>query len=278
MIKISTTKLHVLSVVVFSVLSAWWLTLRLTSEPSGSSLEWFSATYGMMALFGAITGLSISRQWGGAKSLIGKAIMLFSLGLFAQEFGQISYSLYTLLFHKEIPYPSIGDVGYFGSVILYAWGVIILGRALAIKFSSKTYANNILAIILPLVLLGASYLEFLKGYDFSEMPLLVIALDFGYPLGQAFYLALAVLVFLLSRKYLGGAMRPVILALIIALAVQYAADFMFLYQTKNETWTTAGINDFTYLFSYLVMTTAIIRFKAVSDKIMSTGRDSEEAA
>lgn len=267
MTKVSTKTLHIISAVIFSSLAIWWIVLHTMSNVSETSLEWFSASYGIMALFGAILGLRISRQWGGAKSLIGKSILLFSLGLFAQEFGQISYSLYTLLFHKEIPYPSIGDVGYFGSVILYASGVVSLGRALAIKFSGKSYRSNLIAVFLPLVILGGSYFVFLRDYSFADTSALVAALDFGYPLGQAIYISLAALVFILSRKYLGGIMRPVILALIFALGIQYAADFMFLYQTRNETWVTGGINDLTYLFSYLVMTTALIRFKAVNDKI-----------
>lgn len=262
----------VVAVLLFLVLTGWWATLQLMPEPTDFMLELFSGTYGIMALFGAILGLSISRAWGGARSYVGRAILMFSLGLLAQEFGQISYSLYTLIFNQEIPYPSIGDIGYFGSVLLYIYGVWLLGRAIVIKFSFKSYGRKISALLLPLLVLASSYVIFLRNYELDWANPLVVFLDFGYPLGQAVYLSLALLVYVLSRRYLGGVMRPVVLFLLFALGVQYLSDFMFLYQTHNETWTTAGLNDYMYLVSYFVMTLALWRFKRVLDKI---GADSD---
>ena len=253
--------------IVFIAFSAWWVGLHTFLDPSDSTLEWFSGTYGVMALIGAAAGVIFSRSWGGFKSYIGRAMLIFSAGLLLQEFGQITYSLYTLWFHQEIPYPSIGDIGYFGSIFFYIYGVWVGGKAVGTKFSLRSYGNKLVAIIIPAAILAASYWYFLREYEADWSQKLTTFLDFGCPLGQALYLSLAILVFTLSRKYLGGVMRPVILFILFALAVQYVADFMFLYQTSHETWTTAGVNDYVYFISYFVMTLALIRFKAVEEKL-----------
>lgn len=267
--KITKKGITALAVVVFAAYSAWWIGLHTFLEPSDSTLEWFSGTYGVMTLVGATAGIVFSKKWGGLRSYVGRAMLMFSAGLLLQEFGQITYSLYTLLFHQEIPYPSIGDIGYFGSIFFYIYGVWLLGKAVGAKFSLRSYGNKLQAVIIPAAILAASYWYFLREYEADWSQKLTTFLDFGYPLGQAVYLSLAILVFTLSRRYLGGIMRPVILFVLFALAVQYGADFMFLYQTNQETWTTAGANEYVYLISYFVMTLALIRFKAVEEKIKS---------
>ncbi|MDO8265987.1 MAG: hypothetical protein Q7T41_03525 [Candidatus Saccharibacteria bacterium] len=260
---------YIVVILFFLSWTAWWLFLRYKIDVSDQSLELFSATYGVMALIGAFLGFNASKRWGGSKSLIGKSVLLFSLGLLAQEFGQLSYSLYTLVFKQEIPYPSIGDVGYFGSVVLYIAATYFLVKALASKEIFSTYLGKLQAFVIPLLLLGFSYFEFLKQYEFDWSNPLAVILDFGYPLGQAIYISLAILVYLLSRKYLGGRMRPVVLFLIMALTVQYVSDFMFLYQVNNDTWTTAGINDYVYLVSYFVMSIALLRFNTIIENMKS---------
>lgn len=246
----------------------FWVVLGMKHLRGDSdSAEIFSALYGSMALFGGISGLFISRKWGGAKSHVGRAVLFMSLGLLAQEAGQLTYSGYTYIAHQEIPYPSLGDIGYFGSVILYAIAAFSLIKALSIPSALKVHTNKALAVIVPLALLSFSYVVFLKGYVFDGTAPLTVFLDFGYPLGQAFYISLGLLALLLSRRYLGGIMRPIILFLVFALLLQYIADFTFLYQVSRDTWETAGSNELIYLTSYFVMTLALIKFGTVINKL-----------
>lgn len=276
MTSIKSIKLKTLvSVSLFALFTGWWVVLNYIIEPSDNALEIFSGTYGVLALVGSIYGFKIAKSWGGRKSAVGRSLLLFSLGLLAQVFGQISYSAYTFLFDKEIPYPSIGDVGYMGSVILYIFGTIALVRSVTSKHVLSSYSGRLKAFFIPVALLIFSYVEFLRNYDYSNFDALTTALDFGYPFGQAIYVSLAILAYTLSRKYLGGAMRSAVRLLIIALLIQYIADFTFLYQTNNETWTTAGINDYFYALSYLFMTGALLSFGKAYAKL-STNSDSAE--
>lgn len=252
----------------FIVLTGWWLFVYLGGHAGDThEAELFSASYGVMALFGGLLGLRVSKLWGGHKSLVGKFTLLVSLGLLAQEFGQIAYSLYTYLFHTEIPYPSAGDIGYFGSVILYIFAVIYLIKALGLKTKMTSTVNKLWVIVVPGILLTASYVFFLKGYEFDFSNPVTVFLDFGYPLGQALYISLAILAYLLSRNYLGGIMKPVILFLIFALFSQYTSDFTFLYSVSRETWQTGGVNDYMYLVSYFIMTLALLQLGGVIKKL-----------
>jgi len=232
-----------------------------------SATTLFTNTYGIVALIGGLFALYISKYWGGLKSLIGRAIFVFGLGLLAQEFGQLMYAFYIYVQKIEVPYPSLGDIGYFGSVILYIYGASLLLRATGAKFSLKSMGNKLLALILPFALLAVSYLIFLRGYEFDWSSPVTVLLDFGYPLLQATYLAIALLTFMLSRKYLGGIMRLVILFVLISLTFQYIADFTFLYQVKNETWAPGGINDLIYLISYALMSLSLLKFESVVKKL-----------
>lgn len=258
--------LIVFALAIFAIFSGIWAYMQLFAEPTENQLLLLSATYGVMALYGGVVGLFISRKWGGVRSRVGRAIFFMSLGLLAQEFGQIAYSVIGY-FGTEVPYPSIGDIGYFGSIPLYGLGLINLIKASTAKVSLRSLNSKIAMVFVPVILLAASYAIFLRGYEPDFSAPLVVGLDFGYPLGQAFYLALAILAFMLSRKLLGGVMKPVLLFLMVALVVQYISDFTFLYMNNRETWTIAGISDYIYFVSYFVMTLALTRFSSAYNKI-----------
>jgi len=244
-----------------------WFFINFSFESNSFWHNLFSDTYGIVAAFGGLWGLRIGERWGGLKSVMGKAIGFFSLGLLFQAFGQFIYSIYYLFLQVEVPYPSLGDLGYFGSIPFYIYAVLMLAKASGVRISLKSFGNKIQAVLIPVLGLVISYYVFLRGYEFDWSAPLVIFLDFGYPLGQAVYIILAILTFLLSRRVLGGIMRGKILLILLALVIQYIADFMFLYQFSREAWSAGGINDLTYLIAYFIMTYSLIQLKLVSDKL-----------
>lgn len=263
---INFLKLELIPVCLFAGFSLWWVLLHTIFIEDENKLELFSATYGSLALVGSIWGMYVSTLWNGWRSYIGKFLILFSLGLLFQEFGQISYSYYTYIKGIEIPYPSLGDIGYFGSIPLYITGIWFLLKSISPK-KSLNRKTIVPVIIIPIAMLIFSYFEFLQGYEFDWANPLVVFLDFGYPFGQAIYISIAILSFILSGKYLGGRLKTPVMIILAALVCQYIADFTFLYQVSRETWTTAGINDYMYLFSYFVMTLGLIQFNNVLEKL-----------
>lgn len=254
------------ALLIFILFTFWWVLLQ-TSLNTDLNKQLFGAYYGAMAMWGALWGVIISQNWGSYKSVMGKILIFFALGLFLQEFGQLAYSFYTYFLHVDIPYPSWGDIGYFGSIPAYIYGVVLLAKASGVKIALRSNKTTLQAITIPLVILVISYMIFLNGYQFDWSKPLNILLDFGYPLGQAIYISLALLTYLLSRKVLGGIMRSKILFVLFALFVQYIADYVFLFQAKQGTAAPGGIIDFTYLCAYLLMTLALIQFNTVAKSL-----------
>src|SRR5476651_878058 len=110
-------KLQFLITVFFLGFVAWWASFQSVVQQQGISSQRFEYTYGIIALAGAIIGSFASRRWGGAKTVLGKALLFFSLGLLLQEAGQVILNYYIYVSKVQIPYPSWGDVAYFGSTL-----------------------------------------------------------------------------------------------------------------------------------------------------------------
>ncbi len=264
--------IYVFPAVVFAAFALWWLYLQpFDLESTRNMRQLWGASYQILALYGGLVGLFIAQRWGGAKSLIGRIILAFSVGLLLQVFGQ-SYSSY-YVFHYAVespPYPAIGDIGFFGSVLAYIYGILLLAKAAGIKSKVKVAANKVWVFGIPILVLLGSYWYFLRGYEFDPSNYLLGFLDFGYPLGQAFYVSVAIVALIMSRSILGGIMKKPIWFLIFALIFQYLSDTFFLYQAHAGTWYVGNINDFLYCASYFIMGLAIISMGHAFNKIQES--------
>jgi len=261
-------KMAQIIVFVFLIVLGWWIFIN----PFNSGIKidikniW-SSTYMVISILGGIFGLVISNRWGGYKSMLGRSIMAFSIGLLLQSFGQIIYNYYTLVANIQAPYPSLGDLGYFGSIPAYIYGVVLLGHVSGLKSSFSALGNKIFLLVLPIIMLVISYLIFLKDYTFDWTQPLKVFLDFGYPLGQAIYVSIALSVLIVSRNFLGGIMKKPVLFILLSLVVQYVCDFDFLYKANHNVWYAGGPGDFLYAFSYLCMTLSLLYIGYTFQKI-----------
>jgi len=215
--------------------------------------------------------LYVAYKWGWLSSYLGKIIVFFSFGLLAQVFGQISYTYYYAILGVEVaPYPSIGDIGYFGSVLLYICGSLFLLKLLISNSNKKNGRGDMYLVVLStLTMFLISYLFLLKGYAFDSTNMLKGVLDISYPLFQSFYVSLAVASLFLLGPRLGGTGKRGISLLLIALVVQYISDFMFLFKANNGTFYAGGPVDFLYLVAYFLMTVAIIELDLVFERLKS---------
>lgn len=260
------------AVAFFILLTAWWVTLNLSGVKESFHNYIFGAAYGLMAMLGGVWAIDIARKWGMTKSVMGRAILALSLGLLAEEFGQIVFSFYNIFLHVEIPYPSFADIGFFGNIPLYIVGIMLLAKAAGIQFTLKKNFHKLQIVLLPAIMLIFSYVLFLQNYEFDWSNLLRIFLDFGYPLGQAIYVSIALLIYSLSKNILGGIMKSRILFLLIAFVAQYIADFNFLFQNSRGTWLNGGYGDYLYLMAYFLMTLGLLQLNTVLGKLRNRDR------
>lgn len=258
--KIFKNKIQVILTLILIGYIAWWASFQSVVVNQGKSVQWFGATYGVVALIGSIVGFVAAKKWGGFKTVIGRALTFYALGLLAQEVGQAIYTYYIYGAKIKIPYPSWGDAAYFGSVLLYICATIFLAKAVGVRFSLKRKSYKLVAFAVFAAIIATSYVVFLHHHQYDWSKPITAFLDFGYPMGQAIYISLAVTAYLLSRRMLGGVMRAGISIIILALVIQYFSDFTFLYQSSRGTWLTGRWNDLSYLIAYFAMATAMVKF------------------
>ena len=251
-------KIAIVVSLILIVYTVWRLFLgNIDLEIEAWKLHYWGGTYQIVAIIGGIWGIIVAKKWGGYKSRLGRTILAFSFGLLAQSFGQTVYTYYVI---KEIEavYPSLGDVGYFGSVLFYIYGSLELMRVCYVRLSLKSTYGLIKILTIPALILGASYYVFLKDYQFDFAQPITLFLDIGYPLGQALYVSLVLIILVSSKNILGGIMQKPTVFLLVALIMQYVSDYTFLYLSSRSLWVPGGINDYMYLVSYYLMTVALI--------------------
>ncbi len=253
-------KITYLVLLSFGILLLWWFEILFKGVREQQENYLFGFAYAGVALIGGINGLYISKRWGGWKSLVGKGIIFFSLGLLGEFFGQTAWSYYNVIAKLAVPYPSIADIGYFSIIPFYSLGMICFARAAGAKFTLKTMKGKSIAIIIPVIMVTVSYFLFLRNIKdtFTLVNALTVFLDYGYPVGEAITISIALTTYLLSRKLLGGKMKNRILFLIFALIAQYITDTTFLYQATVGTYYNAGIVDLMYLSSFAIMSLGLI--------------------
>lgn len=254
--------------VFFILYSLFWLYVQTT--PIDSFLHnLFSDTYGLITVWGGISGLIIAKKWGGFKSLVGRAINMFALGLLSVSYGQFVYSYYYFKYGIDMAYPNIGDLGYFASIFFYIYGSFLIAQVCGIQIKLKNIKNQLFSLSVLLVLLWIPYKEFLTDYTFDWSQIYRIILDLGTPMAQAVYLFIALITYILSRNSLGGIMKDKILALVLALSLQYVADFVYIYQQSYDElsifgfqfggWIAGGFTEYLFFLSYTVITLAILQ-------------------
>ncbi len=250
----------------FVVFFIWWIILQLVSNRTEL---WWGNLYQLIALIGGIGGLYISNYlFYEMKSLIlvRRAIFFFSIGLLLQVLGQNVFSYYNMVLKVPIPYPSFADVGYFGSVLCYLYALILLAGITGVKLTFKSFISKIEFLLIPAVILLVSFTLFLKGYAYDLSSPVRIFLDFAYPIIEAVYVSLALIILLFAKDLVGGVMKwP---SLLLAMFVQYIADFNFLYQAKNGTWVSGRYGDLLYMIAYFILALALIRLGITFQKLL----------
>ena len=232
---------------------AWGIMVNITNA-ANDQRDLFASTYFVVPFIGGIVGLIASNWWGGLKSFFGRALFFFSMGLLLQVFGQLAYSYYIMVLGVDIPYPSVGDIGFFGSIPAYILGAINLAKASGSDYVLKTsLAQRLFALFLPLAMLLLSAYLFLAGVNLSEGVHPSVLLDLGYPLGQSIYVAIIIIAFFSSRSVLGGVLKKHVRLLMFGLFAQYIADFVFLYRAQRDQYIAGGPSDMLYLCAYFLI-------------------------
>ncbi|MDB5168988.1 MAG: hypothetical protein JWO41_344 [Candidatus Saccharibacteria bacterium] len=257
------SKLTQLLVIIYLGLVAWWVEINAHHLTTSKQNMYFGFTYALVALLGGLNGLRVSRGWGGFKSVLGRGLSFFSLGLLCLGIGQLIFSYYNIVAQVEIPFPSAADYFYFSIIILYILGSVTLFQSSGSRYSLGTIKGRIVAFIIPALALAASWVLLLKNLqlDFSSLHNgLVTFLSYSSPLGGAIYISIAILTFQLSYRTLGGVLRKRILFLVAALILEYSAEYLFAYRAAKGVYFNGDVDDLIFATSVVAMCLALNAF------------------
>jgi hypothetical protein len=191
--------------------------------------------------FGGVFGLFTAKQWGGLKSAVGRWIIYLSVGLLSWSIGNWIWSYYNFFLDSEIPYPSLADAGYLLAVPLWMMGIFYLSKATGVKYGLKKKVGQLYLIIVPVISFVISYYVLVtvaRGGEIStgDEGLLKIFFDFAYPISDMVIVTIALLVYGLSFKYLGGMYKWPVVIILAGFVLMFLADFSFSYETTLETY------------------------------------------
>ena len=250
------------STVIVGIFLIWWtlLYIKFNGDTNFINTSVWPDVYNLMAIWGVWWGFKATQRFGGIKKILGRTTAFFTLGLLLQSFGQITFSIYFNFFGIEVPYPSLADIAYLGSPILYLIGLATLSRTLGVTQNLNNMRRGPIILLTSLGILIFSGLAIGLGttYVFDWNEPLRIVLDLAYPLVEGLCLMLIFSILLNQTIYLQ--LNRTLLMVGVALFTQYSADMLFTYLAANELWHGGSPGELLYLIAYFLMASALIGF------------------
>lgn len=198
----------------------------------------------------AACGVAARRERGRAR----RGWALLGVSALAWATGEAAWSFYELALQREVPFPSLADIGYLGAVPLAA------AAMLAFPTAPRRMASRLRTLLDGLIIGGSllfvSWATLLGPlYRAGSGSVLEQAIGLAYPAGDVVIVALVIFVAARARR---GSRVPLALlgTSLVALAV---ADSGFAYLTLNDTYASGNLIDAGWLVGYLLIGLAALR-------------------
>lgn len=172
--------------------------------------------------------------------------LALGLGSLFFTLGQVSWFVYNIYLHKEIPFPGIPDIFFIGFYVSTAiGGILVMKQEISIKFSW----GLILEIVLLTGLLSLMINSFISSA--SAVPDTTFSaqlLNYIYP----FFDSLLVVLTLVAIRSEKGKLQPLLLYFMLSFISLAVADTLFAYQTElGQYWNGNYVDAMFAVGSYL---------------------------
>ena len=219
----------------------------------------------LIPIIGSFIGLRVAKHWGGFKSRLGKAITLYSFGLMAWGGGVVGWLIYIyILGRTEVPYPSPADFVYMLAQITWYSATLIMARVIGAQYGFKKQNGWLKALAGCLFGVVVSYVLLVTIARHGSLTAsgfnLRTFFDFYYPIATSLSLTLTLVIFLLSRKYLGGIYKKPLLILFAGFIFQFFGDFTYTLSNTNETYFNGHWSDMLFTTAMLTLTFGLLLY------------------
>lgn len=270
----------------FILMILYWAGLQVT----GVKDSVFNLTYSFMlntlAFLGGIFGIIVSKRWGGNRSALGRGIFFIALGLISWgAVGGYIWSYYNGIFNwipyvyadpVAAPYPSLADVGFIVAIPLWALGMYHLSKATGVKYGLRETKGKLYLLLAPILSFAVSYFFLVvvaRGGAVSDGGDSVkVFFDFAYPIGDVAIITVALLIYGLTLRLLGGIYKWPVRVALLGFVTMFFADMAFSYSTTVETYYNGNYADLLFVTALALLSFGITTM--VPPK--SVGRSEEE--
>lgn len=249
----------------FILMISYWVTLQLIGVKDSTINLFYSFTLNTLAFLGGVNGVVFSRKWGGLKSALGKGTLFMSVGLILWGgVGGYIWSFYNFVLSQEVPYPSLSDVGFIGAVPFWALGMFYLAKATGVKYGLREVGGKIYLLLFPVLTFLVSYYFLVTvgrgGVVTDGGASVKIFFDFAYPVGDVIIITIALLIYGLTLKLLGGLYKWPVRLTLMGFVVMFFADMAFSYSTTVETYYNGNYADLLFTVALFLISFGISRF------------------
>jgi len=258
-------KLKIYSIgIVSSLLVLTWLVLAVTNTRYEMVNYYWQAGLAAAAICFGIFGLTTAKHWSWLKSGVGQGVFLISLGLIMWGLGQAGWT-YAVIKDPtyQTPPSHLIDILYSSSIPLWAFGMLRLSKATGAKYGLRGTGAKLGVVELIAVMFILSYyvlVQVARGGSayFHSSDAVTIFFDLWYAAGDVVNLTLALAIFGLSWKYLGGMFKRPVLMILFGFAVIYLADFMFSFYDGKSQYYNGHWIDLLYVAMLAVFTVGLV--------------------
>lgn len=254
--KIFSDRYSKLLLLIFLIMTTWTLVVNIIGLRETSWNYAYSILLAILPGIGGLIGLYRVKQWGGYKSIIGKATFFISLGLIAWSLGSFVWAYYNFVLGVEAPYPSWADIFYFQIYFFWGAGLFFLSNVTSVESSMSNKKEKIIFFCIPLLMAMVTYFFLfvqLHGGSLDYANLGKVFVDLYYPLGDVVVLTIIVLGSGSVFNFLGERLRIPIIILIAGLMINYVADFYLAYSTEVGSYYSCGFSDFIFSISMFLL-------------------------
>lgn len=249
----------------FALMMVYWVGLQLLGSTDLNVNLLYSFSLNTLAFLGGVFGVATSKKWGGVRSALGKGILFLSLGLVSWGgVGGYIWSFYNFVLRQDIPYPSFSDVGFIAAVPLWAVGMFYLAKATGVKYGLRGVAGKVYLLLFPILTFILSYFFLVTvardGVVTDGGESIKIFFDFAYPIGDVVIITIALLIYGLTLKLLGGLYKWPVRITLLGFVVMFFADMAFSYSTTVETYYNGNYADLLFTVALFLIGFGITRF------------------
>jgi len=211
----------------------YWLFLLFTNPVNDIYYNVFGFLLMFLPLVGFVVGISISKQWEGLKSKVGRSLIFVSLSLLMWFIGQSLYLFYALK-TGDVPFPGLPDYFFIFIDPFYALALFSILKYSGATTNMKRSWAHLVLLIVPLFSIFLNYQIFFSDLEYFKTIDPSVTFDLIYTFGSIVVMSFVILTIVLSINKLGGKMRTALYYLFVGIIFQYIGDVAYSFFEANS--------------------------------------------